>query len=616
MQTGIKEKLQSMSFQLRIALLLMAFTMLSSLAVWHVMAGQYKKEMIAGASEAVHSVVSANNEVLHMTLKQVEDGAQMMLNDKEYYDFFSGLPEAQVSDYMSYSRLIGTAMVRQFSIQTKVYTTWLWTSRWMFGNSRSMSVSGEGILHSGLLELAEKAGGNSCWLGGYDFGQVMGSSWLQEKSFYDYQYPITLIRQMRFQYSDFGAYHVLPQGEEWPVLFVFILEEDIREIYENSVSYVGSICGITDENGKIISSDSENFPPAGQTPEEIFSHMGKSGYAQCSLEGREYLLCFDSLKDPGWLSWALVPMDTLVKDTMEQMERMQLLFLFLFLLLSALAAWVVSGTVTKPVSVLAAAAERVSTGNFSVVTPVPTGGDFRLLTESFNHMVREIDKLIRENYLIKLEQKEAQLTALSMQINPHFLYNTLNIINMLALQNGDEETSDLIVSLSEMLQYTLKKENGKIWLKEELGWASNYLHIMEKRYDGRFLADMEVQEELVDCLVPRFFLQPLVENAILHGFRNMKSGGHLRIIAEKKGNQLHILVEDNGRGMDEKTRRAYLAGMPEQSGIGVSNVHERLKLIYGETYERRVISAPGKGCCIHLYLPFEKEKTDCRDMMP
>lgn len=606
MQTEIKRKLQSMGFRKRIALLLMAFTLLPSVAIWQVMARQYKKEVLSAASEAVHSVVSANNEVLRMSLKQVEDGAGLMLNDKEYYSFFSGLSEAGVSDYLSYNRSMGPALVRQFSLQPEVYTCWLWTSEWLFGNARNMSISREGIQGSGMLQMAEEAGGNPCWISGYDYGQMMGSIWLQEKSFYDYRYCVTMLQQMRFQYNDPATYHVLSEGEEWPVLFVFILEEDIRRIYGGSISYEGSICGITNENGNTVSSDSDRFPTAGQTPEEIFRHMGESGYAQCRLEGKDYLLCFDSLKDPEWISWALVPMDTLVKDTMAHMERIQTFCLCFFLLLSALAAQVVSRTVTKPVGALIGAAERVSTGNFSVTAPVPKEQDFRLLTESFNHMVQEIDKLIQENYLTSLREKDAQLKALSMQINPHFLYNTLNTINMLAIQNGDEETSDLIVSLSEMLQYTLKRETGKIMLSEELGWASNYLYIMEKRYEGVFLADLEVGEDLMECLVPRFLLQPLVENAILHGFGGMKSGGLLRIAAEREDDRLHICVEDNGKGMEEETRLLYLSDAPEREGVGAANVHERLKLIYGENYERRVVSAPGKGTCIHLYIPFEQ----------
>ena len=604
----IKEKLRSMDFRQRIALLLILFTMLPSLVIWQILARQYRKEVLSGASQAVHSVVSANNEVLRMGLKQVEDGVQLILNDKEYYDFFSRLSQAEISDYMYYDRLLTSDMVGQFTLQPQVYTSWLWTSQWVFGNGRGMSIDWKGIQDSGVLEMAKEAGGAPCWLSGYDYGEKMGSAWLREKAYYDYRYCITMIRQMRFQYSDPGAYHTLPEGEEWPVIFVHILERDLRRSYEGSISYEGSMCGITNEEGNIVSSDCDRFPVSGSTPWEIFRHMGQSGYEQCCLQGEDYLLCFDSIQDPQWLSWSLVPMDTLVKDTMAQMERLQMLCLCFFTLLSVLVAQAVSRTVTKPLGVLTAAVGRVSNGSFTEVAPMPEEKDFRILTESFNHMVKEIDKLIRENYLIRLREREAQLEALSMQINPHFLYNTLNTINMLAIRNGDEETSDLIASLSEMLRYTLKKESGKIMLVRELDWARNYLCIMEKRYEGVFLADIEIGEGLSECLVPRLILQPLVENAILHGFRELKSGGRLLVAVRREEERLHIRVEDNGKGMDEETRRACLSDAPGKEGIGMANVHERLKLMYGKAYERRVVSAPGEGTCIDLYFPFEEEK--------
>ena len=220
-------------------------------------------------------------------------------------------------------------------------------------------------------------------------------------------------------------------------------------------------------------------------------------------------------------------------------------------------------------------------------------------------MEKEISRLIHENYEIRLREKETQLKMLSIQINPHFLYNTLNTINMLAIRNGDEETSDLIVSLSEMLQYSLKNGEEKIRLEEEIAWLSNYLYIMTRRYSNVFQTEFDIDEELMECKVPKFFLQPLVENAIRHGFEGIKEGGLLRVTACREQDSIHFQVQDNGKGMDQKTIDHFITEGMNNDRIGLSNVHRRLLLIYGKRYRVSVESAPGQGTLLNLYLPYE-----------
>ena len=605
MSKKVREELEGIGFRQKVVGLLIVFTLIPSIFIQQVLMRQYEETILSKASEAVYSVVSANNEVLRMMMKQVEDTSWLMLSNEEYYHIFHGLSYSSVSDYMNYDKRIATLLTKAFSAQETVYDSYLYTSRWIFGESSEMSVSGKGIQNSGLLASLDEAGGQPHWFGGYDYGELMNSAYLKEKTEYEYQYPVIMMREMCFQYNDYASYYKLSENEEWPVLFVYILEEDIRKTFEDSVSYEGSMYGIINKEGRIITSDTERFPPTQIIVPEISSHINESGYARCSLDGEEYLFCYDTLEGPEWLSWCLVPMDTLVKDTMQRANRLQMIYLAFFLLLSGLAASFFSKMITKPIGVLIDAAQRVATGDFSANTPVPKEKDFKVLTESFNHMEREIDKLIRENYEIKLREKEAQLMALFRQINPHFLYNTLNTINMLAIRNEDEETSDLIVSLSEMLQYTLRNESEKIILTDEIGWISNYIYIMSRRYEGVFTTDIDIDENIAECLVPKFFLQPFVENAILHGFGGKTAGGKLMIRARREEKRIHFEIEDNGKGMENEDIERYGYAGNGKRGIGVANVYERLRLIYGESFEGKCESEVGKGTVVHLYIPFE-----------
>ena len=176
-------------------------------------------------------------------------------------------------------------------------------------------------------------------------------------------------------------------------------------------------------------------------------------------------------------------------------------------------------------------------------------------------------------------------------------------VSVLAIQNNDEETSDLIVDLSEMLQYTFRSFAEKTLLCDEIGWVSNYLHIMSKRYDNLFCTRMDIDENLEDALVPKLILQPLVENAILHGFRQTKKDGLLTILISSQEDKVLFIINDNGCGMT--------CTQPDQGSghVGLSNVHRRLSLLYGENYTFEISSAPGEGTCVRIRIPLELQET-------
>ena len=176
-------------------------------------------------------------------------------------------------------------------------------------------------------------------------------------------------------------------------------------------------------------------------------------------------------------------------------------------------------------------------------------------------------------------------------------------VSVLAIQNNDEETSDLIVDLSEMLQYTFRSFAEKTLLCDEIGWVSNYFHIMSKRYDNLFCTRMDIDENLEDALVPKLILQPLVENAILHGFRQTKKDGLLTILISGQEDKILFIIKDNGCGMT--------CTQPDQGSghVGLSNVHRRLSLLYGENYTFEISSAPGEGTCVRIRIPLELQET-------
>lgn len=597
------EKFHDLYFGQKLILILLLFALIPLLCLQQIMMHFYEKQIITDASQSTLSVVRANNNVLSTLLDGVENTSNMMLNNEFYYDIFTRIETFSVGDCLRFDRLLSSKMAKEFSTQKEVFKACFYTSKWIFNSNTSLiPLTGEDVRRAGYDRIAREAREEPCWITGYDYGERIGSEFLQKKESYDYQYPLTMVRSMDFQLHSMNAYQKLPSDVEKPVLIVQILEKDVRKLYQDSITYGESIYMIANDQGTVVSSDNDTFPVNSLLPQPFLSCRG-SGYLTCHLDNRAFLLCYDSLTDKGLTSLALVPRDVLLKSAVSAIRKIQFFSVLALIALSFGVAFGLSRTITSPIQQLISASLRVAGGDFSASTPVPKGGDFRLLTESFNHMEREIDRLIHENYEISLREKESQLAALSMQINPHFLYNTLNTINLLAIQNNDEEISDLIVDLSEMLQYTFRSFAEKTLLCDEIGWVSNYLHIMSKRYDNLFCTRMDIDENLEDALVPKLILQPLVENAILHGFRQTKKDGLLTILISGQEDKILFIIKDNGCGMT--------CTQPDQGSghVGLSNVHRRLSLLYGENYTFEISSAPGEGTCVRIRIPLELQET-------
>lgn len=587
-------------------IILVLFTLIPLFIIQQMMMHFYEKHIINEASNSTLAVVKANNNVLDLLLDNVETASQMILDNELYYNTFSRLNELSVGDLLRYDRIISTEIAKQFSALDEISNAYLYTSRWLFGsNSNTIPITIDGVRNAGFGTVAMQAAGLPCWITGYDYGRRIGSEYLIKKGDYEARYPLTMVREMNFQYSSPGIYHKLSGDQERPVLVVHLLEKRIRTIYQESISYDSSTYAIANSAGTIVSSDSESFPIGSRAHTAIMEHYGQSGYLTCRLDGRLSLLCFDTIPEKELFSFAFIPMDVLTKNTLLQTRHILFGCMIALILMSLLVAYLLSRAITRPILLLKQASERVSNGDFSADTPETGIRDFRQLTRSFNHMEHEINRLIHENYEIALREKETQLMALSMQINPHFLYNTLNTINMLAIQNNDEETSELIVDLSEMLQYTFKSSSDKGPLSEEIGWVSNYLYIMSRRYDHVFRTVMDIEEDLTDCKIPKFILQPLVENSILHGFSDMFENGVLSIKIARQDSFILIEVADNGKGMDAQELEQYLKSIHQDGHVGISNVHRRLTLLYGEDYKIEVSSSPGQGTCIRILIPYE-----------
>ncbi|MBO4884488.1 MAG: sensor histidine kinase, partial [Clostridia bacterium] len=276
--------------------------------------------------------------------------------------------------------------------------------------------------------------------------------------------------------------------------------------------------------------------------------------------------------------------------------------LFLVLLLYAMR---VSRRITGPIEALSQKAERFGADQFSSA-PVKTDiAELRTLDKNFDKMADRISVLMEKQRQDQQSLHRAELELLQAQVNPHFLYNTLDSIAILAESQRDEDVVNMVTSLSTFFRNSLNRGEDIISLRAELNQAKSYLEIQQIRYSDILAYSIDVPEGIQDCAVPKLILQPLIENALYHGIKNRRGRGAIEITGETDGDDLLLRVKDNGAGMDAGQLARLQSGVYQEnhSGLGIKNVHQRIRLYCGEPYGLAFESRPGEGTTVTVRLP-------------
>ncbi|WP_219837488.1 sensor histidine kinase [Paenibacillus sp. R14(2021)] len=284
--------------------------------------------------------------------------------------------------------------------------------------------------------------------------------------------------------------------------------------------------------------------------------------------------------------------------------------LIVIILFSALA----QRFITRPIQLLGKAMRAVRSGNFEVsLAPYPYRDDLSELTRNFNFMTEKIRELIESEFKTQLRNKEAQILALQMQINPHFLYNTLQTIGGKAVLAGDYDIHEMCRALGDMFRYSFYEGNMESTIGQELEHVNNYLYIQQLRFEASIETDFEVDPALMACSITRFVLQPIIENVMVHVLGKQEQHQlQIGIKAEREGDSVRITLQDNGPGMEPEKLAALQTDLEQQArqvfsgvSIGLRNVHERIRLIYGQAYGLEIKSAAGEGTTISIRIPYK-----------
>lgn len=399
-------------------------------------------------------------------------------------------------------------------------------------------------------------------------------------------------------------------------LGIEVVQVDLEKLVKSSVSlnqYDNVIFVLTrPQDGAVM------YSSAGEAgPQTLPTLDTESRWDICKLDSVKYFVTADGSADYPWDYLCLVPYNEIYASI-----RDALLFCILFFLagiaLTFLVCHFLVDRITRRFAKLISQMDQFAKYTPDMVLPVDefsgeereAGDEVGMLSRHFSHMAREIDGLIQTDYTNRILLREAQLKALEAQINPHFLYNTLDSIIWMA-ETNDSNIVAMTEALAKLFRISLNKGNEEISLERELEHVKNYLIIQSMRYADKFTYEISAEPGVERCRTIKLILQPIVENCIYHGIKKKRGTGKITIRAYRREQNLIIEVSDDGCGMPEEICRKILSDEIESenisgSGIGVKNVNERIQLRFGKKYGLSYSSEEGVGTTVTYVLPYNE----------
>ncbi|MDA3957752.1 sensor histidine kinase, partial [Oceanispirochaeta sp.] len=328
-------------------------------------------------------------------------------------------------------------------------------------------------------------------------------------------------------------------------------------------------------------------------------------------DGQEMLINSKIIPNTGWIVISFIPLKELTKDVRKMTYTLILIGAFVFLL--ALVSTIkLSQTITSPLTDLTNHIKTLEDGNLVKYKIAERADEIGILNDSFNSMIDRNKELLRKIDRNEKKKREYELALLQAQVKPHFLYNTLDIIYRLASLGRTEEVIKATKNIADFYRIALSKGDEIIPLKRELELVEKYLYIQKIRYPDIFDFRIALKGTIEDYTIPKFTIQPLVENAIYHGLKVKKEKGVIEITGSKEKDAILIEVSDNGVGMSREQIEQTLAksiDMNLTKSFGIINIDERLKLYYGPDYGITMRSEPNAGTTVSIRIGFNKEES-------
>ena len=365
-------------------------------------------------------------------------------------------------------------------------------------------------------------------------------------------------------------------------------------------------CFLMDTDGNIIYHPQQQLIYSGIKSEDTaaLAALADGAYADDTV-----IYCVTSIEGSDWRVVGVSYVDELVNRNVTEMIRLSFLLAIVVLAAALLTSWLLSQLLGRPLRGLADAMESFETDadHFSY-RPVGGTREVQELSDSFGHMVVRIQELMTTVREEEVNLRKTELKALQAQINPHFLYNTLDSIAWMCEQGRNADAVKMVHALARLFRISISKGHELIPIAKEIEHAESYLQIQKYRYKNQFTYAFDVDPACLDYLCNKITLQPIIENAINHGLDLMVEEGHIDVQVKQDGDDIVFRVQDNGVGMSAEQIEAIMQrGPKDRTGIGIKNVNDRLKIYFGKNYGLHISSEPDVGTCVEIRMPKVRE---------
>ena len=365
-------------------------------------------------------------------------------------------------------------------------------------------------------------------------------------------------------------------------------------------------CFLMDREGNIVYHPQQQLLYAGLKSEdtEALAALEDGDYADDTV-----IYCLASVEGSDWRAVGVSYVDELVNRNVNDMIRLSCLLAVVVLGAALLTSWLLFRFLGRPLRGLASAMESFeSDADHFAYKPVGGTREVQELSDSFEHMVLRIQELMTTVREEEINLRKTELKALQAQINPHFLYNTLDSIAWMCEQGRNADAVRMVHALARLFRISISRGHELIPIAKEIEHAESYLQIQMYRYKNQFTYDFDVDPDCLGYYCNKITLQPIIENSINHGLDLMVDEGRIDVLVRQDGDDIVFSVRDNGVGMSEEQIEAIMQhGPTDRTGIGIKNVNDRLKIYFGKSYGLHITSEPDVGTCVEIRMPKIKE---------
>lgn len=548
------------------------------------------------ATESLLTLVQKNNQIIDQQLNLISEYANGLTVDSDVLGLLDAYQNADsLYDYYALDRGFTGILSKYFLYCDDILSTNIMTGNLSYGQSGEINVIPVDTFHeSRVYQAAVKARGQTVWIPTYHFFEEYRQNYIQlDNNIYQYVFTAAkLIRQLE---------------NDDVILVINFLESMLSEPFSShNAEYEADFFILSPDGTVVTHSRQDRIATTVDEPwlKEVIQQG--AGVITAAMDGREVILSFSPSEVTGWISCISTTKQSLMHGFLKDILHNMLLILAVLAATCTFAVALLSGGILKPILALQRGMSQSGHGNFDA--PVNEAGidEMRTLIRHFNRMNGRLRQLIYENYQMVILRKEQELNAYNLQVNPHFILNSLNLLSLELIQAGEDELSDFTSELSSIMDYTLNTHDIMVPFSLDWKYTLAYLNVMRKRYAGRFTFMADIDPTLLDVSVPKFLLQPLIENSLSHGCVSMARPIKITINARKSADEMIFDITDDGIGFAQEKVAKILSTKPlggaGHSG-GINNARFRIQSIYGESRDVEIQSIPLSHTQITIRLP-------------